>query len=297
MKQTFWQPVTASLRPWIQLTKTALCMAVAGSAGFGFILRAPKLTPALSAVICGVFFLACGAASYNSLQEASADRLYIRTRNRPMAAGRLSERAAAWFSTLMVILGLALLWLGTENRQPLLLGLTALVLYNGAYTPLKKISILALFPGGLAGALPPLIGWTAAGGMLADYRAMMLFALFFLWQIPHFCLILLCHHEDYRTVEQPTLISLFSNQSLIRITLVWILAFIVVALAFTLDGSQLETGSRFAITCMAGILTIFSIQMLFTAPPQNYRFMLRLFNSSFFSTLLIVAILQLFAAR
>ena len=281
----------------MELTKVALCGTVAGSAGFGFILHTPALTPLLGAVIGGVFFLACGAAAGNSLQEASTDRLFLRTRNRPMATGRLSGRTAAWFSALMIILGLALLWLGTENRHPLLLGITALVLYNGAYTPLKKITNLALFPGGLAGALPPLIGWTAAGGMLADYRAMLIFALFFLWQIPHFLLILLCHHEDYRTVQQPTLISLFPNQSLIRITLVWILAFIVVALTFTLDGSHLETGSRLAIACMAGILAIFNIKMLFTAPPQNYRLMLRLFNSSFFSTLLIVAVLQLYAAR
>ncbi len=251
----------------------------------------------MGAVIGGVFFLACGAAAGNSLQEAATDRLFLRTRNRPMVTGRLTGRAAAWFSALMIILGLALLWLGTENRQPILLGITALVLYNGAYTPLKKITNVALLPGGLAGALPPLIGWTAAGGVLTDSRAGLLFALFFLWQIPHFFLILLCNHEDYRTVEQPTLISLFPNQSLVRITLVWILAFIVVALSFTLESSQLETGSRLAIACMAAILTIFSIPLVVKPEPHNYRFLFLLLNGSFFSTLLIVAVVQLYTTR
>jgi len=271
-------------------------VAVAGSAGFGFILRVPKLTPALGVVISGVFFLACGAASCNSLQEASTDRLFVRTRNRPMVTGRLSRRAAAWFSATMVVLGLTILWLGTEDRQTLLLGTAAFILYNGVYTPLKDNSVFALFPGGLAGALPPLIGWTAAGGMLTDSRAWLLFALFFLWQIPHFCMILLSHHEDYRAVQRPSLIIFFSNQSLTRITLAWIMAFIVVALAFTLDGNQLETGARLSIALMAGILTIFCISLFFKKTTQNYRFMFLILNGSFFSTLLIVALLQLHAA-
>jgi protoheme IX farnesyltransferase len=177
-----------------------------------------------------------------------------------------------------------------------LLGIMAFVLYNGLYTPLKQTSVFALFPGGLAGALPPLIGWTAAGGMLADSRAWLLFTLFFLWQIPHFCIILLSHHEDYQAVEQPTLSRLFPKQSLTRITQVWILAFIVVALAFTLDGNQLETGARLTITLMAVILTIFCISLFFKKKPQNYRFMFFILNGSFFSTLLIVALLQLYAA-
>ena len=198
--------------------------------------------------------------------------------------------------SLLVVLGLLTLLFSTDSWQPLLLGIMAFVLYNGVYTPLKQPSVFALFPGGLAGALPPLIGWTAAGGMLVDTRALLLFALFFLWQIPHFCIILLSHHEDYRAVEQPTLSRLFPKQSLTRITQVWILAFIVVALAFTLDGNQLETGARLTIALMAVILTIFCISLFFRKNRHNYQFMFLILNGSFFSTLLIVAILQLYAA-
>lgn len=288
--------IAASLHPWLQLVKVPLCLPVACSAGFGYILHTPVLTPSCGAVICGVFFLACGAAGCNSLQEKAVDSLFVRTRNRPLVTGRLSGREATWCSSLLVFLGLLTLLFSPEGWQPLLLGIMAVVLYNGVYTPLKQTSAFALLPGGLAGALPPLIGWTAAGGMLADSRAWLLFALFFLWQIPHFCIILLSHHEDYRAVEQPTLSRLFPKQSLTRITQVWILAFIVVALAFTLDGNQLATGARLTIALMAVILTIFCISLFFKKTSQNYRVMFLILNGSFFSALLIVAILQLYAA-
>lgn len=289
--------LAASLIPWIQLVKMPLCLSVAGSAGFGYILHTPTLSSCLTTVSFGVLFLACGAAGSNSLQEVAIDSLLPRTRKRPLVTGRLSTRQAAWLSTLLIILGLVFLWMGTENRLPLALGLAALILYNGIYTPLKNTSIMALFPGGLAGALPPLIGWTAAGGLLSDQRAWLLFAFFFLWQIPHFCLILLSCHEDYRAMDEPTLVSFFSNQSLTRITLVWVFAFIVVALALTLDGNQLVIESRLAIAIMSATLMFFCVYLSFKREPQNYRFLFLVLNGSFFITLLIVAVLQLFASR
>jgi protoheme IX farnesyltransferase len=289
--------LAAALVPWMQLIKMPLCLSVAGSTGFGYILHTPTLSLSLAATTCGVLFLACGAAGGNSLQEVAIDGLLPRTCKRPLVTGRLSARQAAWFSTLLVILGLVFLWLGTEKRLPLALGIAAIILYNGVYTPFKNVSIITLFPGGLAGSLPPLIGWTAAGGLLSDYRAWLLFALFFLWQIPHFCLILLSYHEDYQTLEEPTLVSFFSNQSLTRITLVWILAFIVVALSFTLDANQLVIGSRLAIAIMAVILIFPCGYLFFKKESQDFRFLFLVLNGSFFATLLIVAIFQLFASR
>ena len=294
-----WFPfslIVAWLRPWLQLVKVPLCVPVACSAGFGAILHTPVLTPSCWAVICGVFFLACGAAGGNSLQEKTTDRLFARTCNRPLVTGRLTEPEAFWLSALLGTLGLAILWLGAASWSSLLLGITALVLYNGLYTPLKQTSVFALFPGGLAGAVPPLIGWTAAGGALIDIYAWQLFALFFFWQIPHFCIILLRHQEDYRAVERPSLIRLLPGQSLERIALVWILAFIVVALSLTLDRVRLELGSRVAIVLMCGMLAVFSLSLGVKKSP-NYHFQFRVLNCLFFFTLLLVAVLQLYAFK
>jgi protoheme IX farnesyltransferase len=288
-------PRSVTLHPWLQLIKIPLCMLVACSAGFGFILHTPELTPSLGATLFGVFALACGAAGFNSLQEVSADYLLLRTAKRPLVTGRLSKREAISFSLVLVFLGCLCLFLSADDWHPLWLGITALVFYNGIYTPLKSITVFALFPGGIAGALPPLIGWDVAGGLLTDSRAMVLLSLFFLWQIPHFCLILLSHQEDYRAVQQPTLIRLLAEQSLKRITMVWMLSFTTVALSLTLYRDMLHTGARIAITLMAGVVISLCIPLFFTTNTSTYRRLLFIFNGSFFSTMLAVAFLQLHA--
>jgi protoheme IX farnesyltransferase len=279
------------------VVKITLCLPVALSACFGSILHTPTLTPSLGGVFCGVLFLACGAAGWNSLQEVSIDLLFCRTRNRPLVTGRLNTGQAGGLSTGFVLLGLAILAAGTEGWVPLFLGIVALVGYNALYTPLKNVSVFALFPGGLVGGLPPLIGWTAAGGGLADSRAWLLLALFFLWQIPHFCLILLRHREEYRAATLPSLIRLFSESSLQRIVVVWICALAVIALALALDRNLLQPGARLAFTLMGVLLPIFFAVHLLRQQPPDYRLLFAVLNGAFFATLLLVAMLQLFAIR
>jgi len=278
------------------MVKVPLCLPVAGSAGFGALLQTPALTSSLAAVVCGVFFLACGAAGGNSLQEAASDGLFLRTRNRPMPTGQLNRRQAAWLSGLLGLIGLATLLFSGQDRQPLALGVIALLLYNGLYTPLKKTTVFALFPGGLAGAIPPLIGWTAAGGSWDDSHAWLLASLFFLWQIPHYCLILLHHQEDYRQAALPALIRLLPEQSLKGITLVWTLALAAGALALTLD-QGLAPLARLCLTLFSVLLSVFFWPLLLRRQSPDYRLLFRVFNSAFFLTLLLVSLFQVAAAR
>ncbi len=291
-----WPMVITRLRPWLHLAKVGLCLPVAGSAAFGYILQTPTPTPVLGAIMAAVFLLACGAAAANSLQEADADALLDRTRRRPLVTGRLTRRAAAGFSALALCLGLLTLAATTPGWTPTLLGLAALLLYNGVYTPLKKQTVFALLAGGLVGALPPMIGWTAGGGLLTDSRSWLLAALFFLWQIPHFCLILLHHGHEYQTIAQPTLIRLLPSSSLNRIVLVWILALAVVALTLTLDRQLLTPGSRLVLALMAALLIAFALFLQWMRGTPNYRRLFLGLNGLFFSALLLVAILQLLAA-
>ena len=144
----------------------------------------------------GVFCLACGAATGNSLQEIEIDRLYARTCRRPLVTGRLSVKEAQCVCCTLIVIGLVVLWGASAGYWPALLGLLALAVYNGLYTPLKQHSSFALLPGGFAGALPPLIGWTAAGGAVFSSPSWLLFSLFFLWQIPHFFLVYFRHRRD-----------------------------------------------------------------------------------------------------
>ncbi|MDR2549293.1 MAG: UbiA family prenyltransferase [Desulfobulbus sp.] len=285
--------LAATALAWSQALKVARCLPMAATAGFGFIAQRPQLDAALGIVVGGVLFLACGCAGINSVQEARIDRLYRRTWARPLATGQIRPGPALAVSAMLATGGLAVLaGYGWSNGLPLSLGLAALILYNGLYTPLKQVTVFALIPGGVAGSLPPLIGWTAAGGGLAEPRIWLLFSLFFLWQIPHFCLILLCHADDYRAVERPSLIRLFPAPRLRRIALVWIAALAVTALTLALD-DLLQPASRLALAGMALFLTLIPGQRLLGGRADDARLSLWLLNAGFFLTLLAVTVAQL----
>ena len=291
--QSARRPHAAYLRAWGAVIKITLCVPMALATGFGFLLHSPTPGPGLGGAILGVLFLACGCAGINSVQEVSVDGLFRRTRTRPLVTGSLRTEQAAWISALLVLLGLTILALSSVRWAPPVLGLAALVFYNGLYTPLKQVSAFALVPGGLAGAMPPLIGWTAAGGRLDGIHAWMLLGLFFLWQIPHFCLVLLRHREEYAAAAQPSLLRLFSESTLKRIALVWISAFVVATLTLALDRTLLHPGSRLTLVLMAFLVVLVVGPGLLRQRPPNYRRLLLLFNAAFFAAMLVVAVLQL----
>lgn len=181
-------------------------------------------------LLFGVFLLAAGCSALNQVQERDLDARMERTRRRPVASGRLSPRAGVACALTLAALALTLLW--QMGPVPALLGLGALVCYNGVYTPLKRRTVFALLPGALCGSLPPLIGWAAAGGRLDDYRIVLLAGLLFLWQIPHFWFFALKHREDFRRASLPTL----STARLRRLSLLWVFALACATLLLLIFG-------------------------------------------------------------
>ena len=119
-----------------------------------------------------------------------------RTRRRALPRGAVSRRAAAWFGALLLASGALLLWRG-GGLLPALIGALAALLYLLVYTPMKRRSWLNTPLGAIPGALPPLIGWSAAGGGV-QAGAWILFAVLFLWQHPHFYAIAWAYRDDYR---------------------------------------------------------------------------------------------------
>jgi len=119
--------------------------------------------------------------------------------------------------------GLFLL-LQTNGAWPAVLGLAALFWYNVLYTYLKRITPFAAVPGALVGAIPPAIGWTAAGGQVLDPAILSVAFFFFVWQVPHFWLLLLIHGQDYKRAGYPALTDVFSSPQLKRITAAWMAA-------------------------------------------------------------------------
>jgi protoheme IX farnesyltransferase len=145
--------------------------------------------------IGGIAVVTCGASALNQVLERKTDRLMLRTRNRPMAAGRISLAHGLIVGFLATFLG-SLYLARTANLLTGTLTLLTAVAYVAIYTPLKRFSTVNTFIGAFPGALPPLIGWTAARGMI-EWPGVALFAILFVWQFPHFMAIGWMYREDY----------------------------------------------------------------------------------------------------
>lgn len=143
----------------------------------------------------GIALVAASSSAWNQLFERRIDARMVRTRNRPLPAGRLSVVEVAVFGSVSAVVGIVWLVVYVNLLTAGLAALT-LVLYAGVYTPLKRVTVLNTVVGAIPGALPPVLGWTAAGGGL-DAGAFALFAILFLWQFPHFMAIAWLYRQDY----------------------------------------------------------------------------------------------------
>jgi heme o synthase len=145
--------------------------------------------------VLGTSLVVAGANALNMYIEREIDGRMTRTQNRPLPAGRMSARVALWFGVALSAVSVPILAIGV-NPLTALLAVLANVSYVLAYTPMKQKSHHALLVGAVPGAIPPLLGWTAATGRI-DPAGIVLFAVLFLWQVPHFLAITLFRREDY----------------------------------------------------------------------------------------------------
>jgi protoheme IX farnesyltransferase len=145
--------------------------------------------------LVGTALLVAASNALNMYLERDADALMERTRERPLPRAIVSPEAALAFGTGLACVGIALVFLAS-NLLTGILGLLAIGGYVAVYTPLKRHSGAALFVGAIPGALPPLMGWTAVTGRL-DAPGLALFAVLFLWQVPHFLAIATYRAADY----------------------------------------------------------------------------------------------------
>ena len=207
----------------LELGKVRITSFVAVSTSVGYLLYTGRLEWRMIFPVFAVFLLASGSSSLNHFQERNLDSMMDRTKGRPIPSGRATPFYAVTVSIVLALMGSVLL-LFSANLISMLLGLLALIWYNAVYTPLKKRYALAVVPGSVIGAIPPVIGWVAAGGAPTDMKIISLALFFFIWQIPHFWLLLLLYSKDYEKAGFPTLTRIFSNGQLGRITYVWMAA-------------------------------------------------------------------------
>jgi heme o synthase len=195
----------AQVADYVSLAKPRLNVLIAATSAVGYCLGAsgvPNLL-AMGLAVAGTALVAVGCAALNQVYERDTDRLMQRTRMRPLPDGRLAPGTAWRFGVVLTASGLTLL-AARANATAAVLALVAAVIYLGVYTPMKRRSSLATLVGAVPGALPPLIGWVAARGAVS-IGGWVLFAVVFLWQIPHCVAIGWLYRDDYRRAGFPML--------------------------------------------------------------------------------------------
>src|SRR6266849_1781758 len=185
------------MQDFLELTKPRITVLILICTAVGYFFGSPNAFhfAGLIHVLLGTALMASGTAALNQWYEADSDAKMRRTSKRPLAAGRMKRIHGLVFGVLLSAAGFGDLWFGT-NVLAAALGLFTLATYIFLYTPLKRRSAVCTTVGALPGAMPPLIGYAAASGVL-DAGALALFLILFVWQFPHFYAIAWMYREDY----------------------------------------------------------------------------------------------------
>ena len=188
----------SALRVYLELAKFRLSGMVLLTTAVGFVLapHGPSAGTTLLWALLGTALSAAGANTLNQLLEIDRDRLMERTRARPLPSGQISRAGALATGLGSIIAGLAVLAAGT-NMLTTALSALVIVLYVLVYTPMKLHSSLNTLVGAVCGAIPPMMGWTAASNQIG-FGALLLGCILFLWQIPHFFALAWLYRDDYR---------------------------------------------------------------------------------------------------
>lgn len=249
------------LHTLLELSKVKITFAVSLTTITGYVLARGRFDTGLILPTLGIFLLACGSSALNHFQEKDRDAQMERTKNRPIPSGRISANGALGVAFSLSLAGSLLLFYGA-GFLALQLGLLALIWYNFIYTPLKKKTAFAVVPGSVIGALPPLVGWVAGGGSLVDPRALIIAFFFFIWQVPHFWLLLLKYGKEYEKAGYPSLTSIYSEKQIRFTTFIWTMATGVSALMLPAFGVVNSLFFSIATLLVSGWLIFMFIRLL-----------------------------------
>lgn len=251
-------PITAAA----ELTKFRLTGFITLSALFGYILAAPAPVSGISLLVtgAGVWLLAAGAAVLNHIQDRHYDRWFARTRHRSLVQNRVPVRTAGWAASGLVTSGLVLLAGGLDTHLPWILGILSLVCYNGLYTPLKKKTFFAVWPGVVCGMLPPAIGWTAVPPDVCQSSGLHLVGVMLvmgIWQVPHFLILAAGQPvRDPGADQFPSIVRVWTKKELCLQILIWVCVYSLGIFWFLLNGGMLNPGFSSGLAVLALILPV-----------------------------------------
>ena len=244
--------ISSRVADYFEITKPRIAVMALVTVTLGFILGSESgwQTGLWLNSMLGIALVAVSSSALNQYIERESDQRMARTANRPLPAGRLPASEVLWFGLLTGVVGVAWLWFFV-NQKTAWFSIATLFLYVAIYTPLKRHTTLCTTIGAVPGALPPVLGWLAAGGPM-DIRALTLFAILFLWQFPHFLAIAWLYRQQYADAG---LKMLPANGSIPRLTALISLAYGAVLLPVSLLPGEIGlAGSRYML--VAGVLGV-----------------------------------------
>ena len=270
------------------LIKLRLSLGVTFSAVAGYFLCRNTIDNSLFLLIPGVFLLASGSAALNQYTERIQDSIMERTKNRPLPSNTITGKDAVCISVLLLFTGSILLLI--TGIIPFALGILNITLYNYLYTYLKRRTAMSVVPGALVGAVVPLIGYFSAGA-LALNKYIIIFSIFmFLWQLPHFWLILVRYGEEYKSAGFPTILKYFNEKKVKYMIFIWVL--LTTCFLFFSGSVYFGWEVRLMLIILNLLFILLFYRVLFLKDSsENVRYAFILINSySFLVMLIIIAV-------
>jgi heme o synthase len=275
-------------KDYLELSKLKIMIPVSLTGFTGYFIFCPIFSVEILVVSFGILLLAISATVLNQIQEVDLDIKMNRTHDRPLPARKIKLQHALFFFLFNLTAGTVLIYLA-GNLTAVLLGLITVSLYSGIYTYLKRLTAFAVVPGAVTGALPPLIGWVAAGGGVWDKSIIFVEFLFFIGQVPHFWLIILKYGEEYEKAGIPSITSLLSRPQINRLTFSWVMVSVISAM-FLCYFEIIRTGLIIGILLASSFIVIWQFSDLLKIREDNFscRKYLILLNSYYLLILLLL---------
>jgi heme o synthase len=274
---------------YLELSKSRIVFMVVITTTAGFLFAAERVDPLLLLhTLIGTALVAAGTNALNQYVERDHDAKMHRTRTRPLPAGRITPHAALAFSCAVAILGTLYLGLAV-NWLTASLGAFTLTSYIFVYTPLKRLSTICTIIGAIPGAVPPLMGWTAATNELA-LGGWIVFAILFLWQLPHFMAISWMYREDYARGGFAMLsVRDGDGAAVARQAIYYSLALLAVSVTPALTGLAGTAYLVGAVACGAALLAA-SIRFFFDRGLRNARSLFMISNLYLLTMMLLLVV-------
>ena len=255
--------IAQTINDFFQLTKLRLSTSVVFSSLAGYLLASDKLeTQVLLGLFFGGFAMVGASNAFNQLIEKNKDSLMIRTQNRPLPSGRMSNIVAATIATVLAVFGILILQY--INFKTALFGALSIFLYTCVYTPLKSVTSLSVFVGAFPGAIPFMLGWVAATGSFGIEPGI-LFMIQFFWQFPHFWAIGWMVDEDYKNAGFKMLPTGRPNKTtafLIVFYSLWTIIISILPYTKYSGDLNLSTHAAFALITIGGCFLYFALKLM-----------------------------------